>query len=363
MAARSRYAVQRGPIGQRDNAAKSWCYTVQLAQVNMGGHQGVAFSAEDWNERWAEAVGTGRFDYAVYQLETAPETGRIHGQLFVKWANKVRWAQANSCDLFQHDGITGVHTEKAKFPDEARAYCMKEETRFAGPYEFGVWVAMGRRSDLEKIYDMVRERATSYEILDAAPASFIRYSRGIERAQLLVPPPLVCRRREVYLCYGESGCGKSYFARMVAKRGGGGDASRMWIRAGTFGWFDGYMGQRVALFDEFAGARSGVKLTELLCWIDQYNIQLPIKGGFTWWSPRYIWITTMSHPSTWYDYGGRYSDWRALVRRIGTVVAWQSVDHGNFHVLTGDDKDTWFGGLPGINIAHVESPTEIIDLT
>lgn len=349
-------------MAQNNFAAKCWGFTVQLTNVVHG--QELALNIEGWNAEWTHALETKEIEYASWQVETCPTSGRLHGQLFVKFAKKIRKNQAYSFYLFTYPGVVEhPHCWKCVHMQESRDYSIKEESRFLGPWEFGVWTTMGARKDLDRVYDMVCAGATSQEILDSAPSSFIRYTRGISAAQLLVPPSLVNERRRIYLCYGEPGSGKSYFPRMVHKHGARDDAARIWIAAGSFGWFDGYIGQRVALLDEFSGARSGVKLADLLVWTDKYNVRVAVKCGFTWWTARYVWITTMHHPSDWYAWGGRATDWRALVRRFSAVFAWQSVDHGNYHVLTGDDMLEWFGATPGVNVAHVEAPNHVIDLT
>lgn len=106
---------------------------------------------------------------------------------------------------------------------------------------------------------------------------------------------------EVKWLYGETGCGKSKAARDEAmqrypdrKR-----SEAYWVlRPGTHsssGWYDGYDGQPVAIFDDL---RSNTMPWETLLQVtDKYqDVEVPIKGGFTYWRPELIIITSAGKP-------------------------------------------------------------------
>ena len=65
--------------------------------------------------------------YAVWQLERCPKTQRLHWQMFFELHRGQRMS------AIQKMLGNKVHCEVAKKRDEARAYCMKEETREDGP--------------------------------------------------------------------------------------------------------------------------------------------------------------------------------------------------------------------------------------
>ena len=73
------------------------------------------------------------------------------------------------------------------------------------------------------------------------------------------------------------------------------------------------MGQSTVLIDDFAG---NVGLTQLLQILDRYPVQVPVKGGFVWWCPNVIIITTNVPLEQWYDYSSRQDSLAALQRRI-----------------------------------------------
>lgn len=85
-------------------------------------------------------------------------------------------------------------------------------------------------------------------------------------------------------------------------------------------WFDTYDGQTHTLLDDFAGAASKVTLSSLLQILDGYFIKVPIKGGFTWWGPSHIAVTTNLEPKDWYKWEGRRSQYLALARRFTKIM-------------------------------------------
>lgn len=90
----------------------------------------------------------------------------------------------------------------------------------------------------------------------------------------------------------------------------------LWSYPGS-GWFDGYYGQATVLFDDFSG--SEFKITFLLRLLDRYPMQVPVKGGFTWWAPEQIFITSNLSPDRWYP-NAHIEHVRALQRRFSEVT-------------------------------------------
>nr|WLD18019.1 replicase [Papaya leaf curl Vikaspuri alphasatellite] len=72
--------------------------------------------------------------YACWQEEESPTTRRRHlqGYLQLKGQKTLNQVKALFGDLKPH-----LEKQRARRTDEARDYCMKEETRVSGPYEFG----------------------------------------------------------------------------------------------------------------------------------------------------------------------------------------------------------------------------------
>nr|ACC78728.1 replication-like protein [Gossypium mustelinum symptomless alphasatellite] len=88
--------------------------------------------------------------YACWQEEESPTTRRRHlqGYLQCKGQRTLKQVKTLFGDLNPH-----LEKQRARKTDEARDYCMKEETRVSGPYEFGNYVAGG--SNKRKLDDLL----------------------------------------------------------------------------------------------------------------------------------------------------------------------------------------------------------------
>lgn len=83
--------------------------------------------------------------YTVYQIEKCPETGKIHAQGYTEFTRTMRMKAVK--DAFEDNTL---HLEPRQGTrNQARQYCMKEESREEAPKEFGEWmVEPGKRIDL-----------------------------------------------------------------------------------------------------------------------------------------------------------------------------------------------------------------------
>lgn len=252
--------------------------------------------------------------YLVYQTEKgANGTLHLHAYIEAKKKHKFTWWKKR---------FPLAHIECSRNREKSRAYCMKAQTRVDGPWELGNFVQGQRRPN--ELAEVARALAAGdRNLIDVArqnPDVYVRHHRGLQALIAAIPqerpdPP------RVELLYGPPGCGKSRTARLGSA---GIDYWASPIGSGIH-WYDGYNGQEVAILDDFDGRRSEVKLSTLLQLLDRYPVQVPVKGGFTWWYPRVIFITTNLHPSTWFDFTGRESQFLALQRRITAVHHWRTV--------------------------------------
>lgn len=148
-----------------------------------------------------------------------------------------------------------------------------------------------------------------------------RFPRYVDECYQLFPPPRDTKV-EVQLLYGPTGCGKTTEARQHPQE-------ELWVQPiGGQGWYNGYDGHDYALFDDFGGSSSHVRLDDLLRLLHEWIEQVPIKGGFKWWIPKIIYVTTNIHPWKWYEWKDRESQYPALRRRITSVVTWRSDGSG-----------------------------------
>jgi len=252
------------------NGAKNWCWTLN-----------------NYTELHLQALHNlgGKLDTITYMVWGAElgELGTPHLQGYVQFCSKKTLNQAKS--LLPGNPHLEMQSKKST-ATEAAAYCKKD-----GKYhEFGKILLKGQRNDLNHIKKQIDEGRTYEELWEDNFSTMIQYRKGfkeyidIKRSKIARNPP------SVYIFWGCTGTGKTRRAWAIDK-----DSS--WVYPGK-GWFDGYHGQRVAIFDEFDGDDIKFSLWKQL--VDRYPMQVPIKGGFTSWTPDIIVFTSNLSPDLWW---------------------------------------------------------------
>jgi len=155
---------------------------------------------------------------------------------------------------------------------------------------------------------MVEKGASEKELFERDFYTMCRYGKGVLQYRLIVQPTRKPPRVEVLV--GSTGVGKS---RFVHERGRIFE-QEVFVYPGK-GWFDGYDGQRIVLFEEYRG---DMPIELLLQVLDRYPLRVPVKGGFRGWNPRNIYITTNTDPRFWYK-DVDDETLRALFRRFHQV--------------------------------------------
>lgn len=214
-------------------------------------------------------------------------------------------------------GFTRSHIEPMRGePQASRDYCSKQDLNF---YEIGALPQPGKRSDLHEVCDAMRDGRTLRDIAQDHPTQIVKFSRGLlYYRSLLAKPRDVENPPKIFWIYGPTGCGKSRFvyelAMAIAK-----DSHNIWSTSSDLKWFDGYDGQKVAIFDDFRPKE--VSFSFLLRVLDRYPLQVPIKGSYTNWNPEYIFITAPHDPAKLFEYRATYraEDIQQLNRRISQV--------------------------------------------
>lgn len=89
--------------------------------------------------------------YVCGQLEKAPTTGTIHIQFFMNFEQP-----ASLAALKKHCNV--AHFEQVKVDNGAASYCMKQETRVDGPWEYGTKpVQRNNKEDWETVWQLAKE--------------------------------------------------------------------------------------------------------------------------------------------------------------------------------------------------------------
>lgn len=115
-------------------------------------------------------------------------------------------------------------------------------------------------------------------------------------------------KTKVFVLWGPTGTGKTRFAHDQIMN------TSSWS-PGDYAWFDGYIGQDIVIFDDYRGE---YPLQMLLKLLDRYPMRVPVKGGFTTWRPRKVYITSNLSPRAWYPTEDLVSI-DALFRRLESI--------------------------------------------
>lgn len=303
----------------REGAVTQWVFTYQLEEGE---------SAEEWLRHQFE---TGAYSYIVGQQEQAPTTGQMHIQGYAQLTKRKRLEGMKKLDA-------RAHWEHCKCPAEARAYAMKEDTRVQGPWEFGECRKAGRKPTLQEVCTLVLDGKSDYDIARAAPEQFVRHHRGIGAFRIAAKVPQERRTwpPELWVIWGPSGSGKSWFAQM-----NWGDVSTVYWKPQGTKWWDGYFGQETVVLDDFKG--SWMPLQDFQRLVDRYPLQVETKGGYVPMLARRIVITSNYQPSAWYA-----TDEHATVER-------RVRDYAKGRYAYAVDLDNWYDASA---IDHVWMPPD-----
>lgn len=204
------------------------------------------------------------------------EEGTYHTHIYIQGKNQIRFSTMKN-------HFPGAHFEMAKgTAQQNRDYIRKEgkwakdkkkETNLAETFEeFGECPQErpGRRSDLDDLYDMIREGKTNKEIMDEDPRYMMHLDK-IERARQIVVESEyrdVFRTMQTAYWWGATETGKT---RGVMEKYGYGKVHR--VTDYEHPW-DSYRQQKIVVFEEF---RSSLKIQDMLNYLDGYPLELPCR--------------------------------------------------------------------------------------
>lgn len=246
--------------------------------------------------------------YCVYQWEKG---ARIHLQCYFEFTSCKSMEQIKSIC-----GRTAHIEKRIGTAAQASDYCKKDDSRHEGrgPYEWGEISRQGKRNDLDDIITRFRGGDRIHDIVDAYPAQFVRYGRGLrEVQQMLRPPPKAYTKKTVNVLWGPPGVGKSYFIHMLMDL----LQQPVFIKSPSTKWWDNYQDQKYILMDEYPGTMTAKEAKVIL---GEINGPLETKGGsFTTDKIETFWITSNDDPGTWFQAASDV-DRRAVSRRLTRTV-------------------------------------------
>lgn len=291
------------------NVARAWCFTEQwdnngsdLELKDQGSFPPRDFGWIDFS-CWPKVV------FAVWQLELS-DSGQLHHQGYVEFNAMVT---LNQCREF-----LPAHWEATVDREASFKYCQKEQSRVDGPWTYGVRSHQGIRTDLADIKQRLDAGERVIDITDNHFGSWVRYHRAFSTYKSEKQEP-VNEAKEVLVLYGATGLGKSRAVHDLFPD--------VYVipppQPGGALWLDGYNGQENVLFDDFYGMSRGDswRKSDMLRLLDRYGLSMPVKGSFTYWKPKRIFITSEIHPSLWWP----SDDNSSLLRRITHIYRYVSL--------------------------------------
>ena len=235
-----------------------------------------------------QLIDDGLIVYGVGQLEQSA-SGLMHWQFYV--VTKPNPKNKNGCSLtwMKENVHKTAHWEKRMGTHEqARDYCRKDETRSAGPYEFGEWdehatqlagASKGgqvHRSKLQAIKAAIDADAEDAELYETNFTEMLRYSKSFDKYRLTKTDTFRKQQTKGLWVWGPAHTGKSTWARQFASKI---EKDPYYLNVGTGGniWFDGMkVGCKVVVIEDFHG---NVPINFMLKLLDHTPLQVELKGS------------------------------------------------------------------------------------
>ena len=240
----------------------------------------------------------------AFQAESAPTTGYKHFQGYFELNNKNRfeWIQ-------KHIHKFEYLSERKGTAKQAWSYAVKQETRLHGPWLLGEPTVndSGSAKVLEQFVRAIEKGDTRDKLWEDFPSCMVRYHKTPAQRKFDMKPSRT-EDLKVYVYYGPPGTGKS---RTAAERYPT-IYKVPFSKTGIWMTEDGTNVPEV-LIEDFQGDMP-LKLFNRI--VDRYPDKVEIKGGYIWWCPNLIIITTNVLPSQWYPQDGRQDVTSQIFRRI-----------------------------------------------
>lgn len=267
-------------------------------------------------------------NYAIFQLEEGEEDGTPHFQGLVMFKERKRLSQIRH--LFQ------AHFSVCRDPKASRKYCSKPETQVSPPCELGIFpeTTQGSRTDLSELKQALQSGLTQHQYATDHFEIFVKYPNLIKHwYEATVQPRKSVDGFKCFFFYGKAGTGKSTLAQYLASQGGM-EPFRYSLR----GFWDGYIGQRRVIFDDFRG--SDLSYGDFKRVIDKFSLRINVKCSSCELAANEFYITSNFTPDEWWSEEVTGKDRSAIFRRITDVFFFP--EKGKFRHYTSYSRFAYF---------------------
>ena len=159
----------------------------------------------------------------------------------------------------------------------------------------------GKRSDLESLIDAIESGATTDAILREHMTTIARMPAGFQVMLNTLKPKPIKIKPTVHWFWGQSGRGKT--SEAFRRFGLSLNHPRVYKHNMENRWWPGYDYeiQDIVLLDEYSLENREFGFNRMKVLLDEYDVQLDVKHGGTWFNPKTIIITSEFHPMHYFD--------------------------------------------------------------
>lgn len=332
-----------------------------------------------WEEKW-EFINQQGISCLWYQGEMGKlakddQSEKLHLQIYIECENPKSWQRIQKI----LGDVTTLHfvPGEIKYPKKAMEYCVKNDTRHLPPIRLGQMKQQGKRNDLDKVCQALKEGKGVNEIKNEYPETYTMYHTNINKVakefeEDLKPNVFTHKKVNIHLITGLAGSGKSSGPYLKHGPKNVGKICKPTGREQL--WFDDCSDTNgkckpILIIDEFDEAYISYKY--LLSLTDGTPMKIPIKHGFLEKSWTDIYIISNNQPNEWYNDINVLTE-ESFVRRVDTwdkkTLQQDSVNKHKIKILVDGklkeevDKTTFIKKFNKDNLACVIDLTDLSNI-
>lgn len=242
--------ITNGKTQDKMSKARAWLGTLNNPDTTM---------VEAYLSKWFTEA---KASYVNGQLEKGKE-GTIHIQYFLIFPGQIRLAALKKI-------CPKSHFEPVRRDNGASDYCLKEDTRLEGPWEFGIKPARRNisgdvASQNKRILELGPEKCVEEGLIHIK--DYLKIKTACNTYHLNTTVSVDHTDTKGIWFWGKPGVGKSRKARA--------DYPNAYLKPMSK-WWDGYQGQKTVILDDLD---TNVLGHYLKIWADRYHCTGEIKGG------------------------------------------------------------------------------------
>lgn len=263
-----------------------------------------------WEERLREYIDDGVMSFVAYGAEVCPDTGTLHYQAFCSFENGRHVSAVRQ--MFRGCFVEPMYGSWR----ENETYCSKESQLI----KLGTPPSQGQRTDLLRVKRKIDEGAYHMDLSEDNYnfQSVARHFKFFENYEHHIRAKKIRMDRSmpmVYIRIGQAGAGKTSW---LDDTFGLGNWARM-PQPTSCWWITPTVSRAETVLIDDVGPTKIPPIEQFLEWTDRYPIEFNSKGGYLWWKPKNIVVTSNYHPYEWWPNISEAHK-AALDRRIHSVV-------------------------------------------